>query len=156
MNIQRHQGACSARQGLCGVLLCLLGVFYGAGSHAQVPNLWVWHDEHGRKVYSDRAPPNHVPTQRIIQQPAQAQGVAAQGASLAATASAGDSVLSPREAVRRENCLAAQSSLALLRSHNHWLIEDAHGTRQAMDQGMRRAETARLRQIMRDNCTYAR
>jgi hypothetical protein len=156
MNIQSHRGACSARQGLCGVLLCLLGVFYGAGSHAQVPNLWVWHDEHGRKVYSDRAPPSHIPTQRIIQQPAQGPETGAPRGTSVPMASAANAVLSPREAVRRENCLAAQSSLTLLRSHNHWLIEDAHGTRQAMDQGMRRAETARLRQIMRDNCTYAR
>jgi hypothetical protein len=156
MKIQRHQGACSARLGLCGVFLCLLGIFYGAGSHAQVPGLWVWHDEHGRKVYSDRAPPSHIPTQSIIQQPAQAPASGAPTGTSAPTGSVVNAGLSPREAVRRDNCLAAQSSLTLLRSHNNWLIEDAHGTRLAMDQGMRRAETARLRQIMRDNCTYAR
>jgi hypothetical protein len=137
------------------LFLCMWHVVFGSYSHAQVPHLWIWQDEHGRKVYSDRAPPRHVPSDRIIQQPEAEQG-AASPASLTPLSPVVDTVLSPREAVRRENCLAAQSSLALLRSHNHWLIEDAHGTRQAMDQGMRRAETARLRQIMRDNCTYAR
>jgi hypothetical protein len=156
MRIQRHQSAGPAWQGFYVLFLCLLGIAYSASSHAQVPHLWIWHDEDDRKVYSDRAPPGHIPTQRIIQQPAQAPESDALNGTSTPRASAANAMLSPREAVRRENCLAAQSSLNLLRSHNHWLIEDAHGTRQAMDQGMRRAETARLRQIMRDNCTYAR
>lgn len=132
-----------------GVLLCVTWAFVAV---AQPLNLWVWKDAHGTMVYSDRAPPAHIRPAQIVQHPSSASDDAAARQQPAKTAQAG---FSPRESVRRENCHAAQASLGELRRRKHWLVEAADGTTHAMDEGMRRAETARLRQIMRDNCTYA-
>lgn len=126
--------------------------------HAQAYGLWVWVDEQGRKTYSNQHPPQHIATDHIIQQPqspAQSLGLGNDVPLLSGQGGA-HTTLSPRETVRRDNCLAAQASLDRLRSRKNWLVEDENGSRQAMDDGMRRAEAARLRQIMRDNCTYAR
>ena len=122
-------------------------------AQAQHLELWVWTDAQGRTVYSDREPPPSITPQQILQQP-----LARHGASGSRTARSPhdsiDTTLSPREAVRRANCLAAQASLDQLRGRTNWLVEDRDGRLRPMDDGTRRAEGARLRQIMRDNCSY--
>lgn len=131
----------------CGVLI--------GPVQAQDVNLWVWTDAQGRTVYSDREPPPAIAPDQILQQPR-----ARHGDSGSRTArnphDTVDATLSPREAVRRANCLAAQASLDQLRGRSNWLVEEVDGTLRPMDDGMRRAESARLRQIMRDNCSYGR
>lgn len=122
---------------------------------AQPLDLWVWRDGQGRLVYSDRQPPSNIPQSHIIQKPSSVASPAGNSVPRALPAVAMNE-LSPREAVRRDNCLSAQNAMSELRSRKNWLVEDEHGTRRPMDEGLRRAETARLRQIMRDNCTYAR
>lgn len=128
---------------------------HAAPSQAQHLGLWVWKDAQGQMVYSDREPPPGIKPKQIVQQPQVDGPIASPGAHRARESSAAHT-LSAREAIRRDNCLTAQASLSELRSRRNWLVEDEHGTRRPMDDGMRRAETARLRQIMRDNCTYAR
>ena len=135
-------------------VLSLLGLFFVNPAQAQPLGLWVWKDGQGRMVYSDRAPPPNIAQSQIVQQPSTATTAPTAAPRTLSTVGSGD--LSPREAVRRDNCLAAQASITELRSRKNWLVEDEHGTRRPMDEGLRRAETARLRQIMRDNCTYAR
>lgn len=44
---------------------------------APVVAQWQWLDEHGRKVFSDRAPPPQVPAERILRQPSAAPSKAA-------------------------------------------------------------------------------
>jgi len=136
----------------------LTGLFIAAACfhvQAQHLGLWVWKDAQGRMVYSDREPPPTIKPNQIIQQP-RVEGSSASPATLRVPEPVSTASLSPREVVKRENCLAAQSSLTELRGRKNWILEDEAGARRPMDDGMRRAETARLRQIMRDNCTYAR
>ena len=139
----------------CKVFLCLCLQSVAFSALAQPLDLWVWKDRQGRLVYSDRQPPSNIPQKNIIQQPSNIVNDASQAApQVLPHVSMKD--LSPRETVRRDNCLTAQAAITELRSRKNWLVEDEHGTRRPMDEGLRRAETARLRQIMRDNCTYAR
>ena len=140
---------------LLKAFLCLWTPWVAWSAMAQPLDLWVWKDGQGRLVYSDRQPPSNIPQSHIIQQPANVASAAGNTAPRALTNVAMND-LSPREVVRRDNCLAAQASITELRGRKNWLVEDEHGTRRPMDEGLRRAETARLRQIMRDNCTYAR
>lgn len=137
------------------VFVCFWAASLALSALAQPLNLWVWKDAQGRLVYSDRQPPSNIPQSHIIQQPANVASAAGNTAPRT-LANVAMNDLSPRETVRRDNCLAAQASITELRGRKNWLVEDEHGTRRPMDEGLRRAETARLRQIMRDNCTYAR
>ena len=151
MTLQAWPTDAPKRLAWLGVLL----LAFSAPLQAQPLGLWVWTDAQGRMVYSDKEPPPNISPSQIVQKP----GAAAAGATPSRVhthAAATTNPLSPRESVRRHNCLEAQSSLTELRGRKNWIVEDEHGTRQPMDEGMRRAESARLRQIMRDNCTYAR
>lgn len=126
--------------------------------HAQA--LWVWQDAQGHTTMSDVEPPHQVPEHRIVSRPQDADRHSTRQPGPAITpypapAVQGAVSLSAREVVRRDNCLRAQASLDTLRQSPNVVVEDAQGHRVPMDTGLRRAETARLRQIMRDNCTYA-
>lgn len=51
---------------------CTLGGLISTSAWAQ----WQWLDEHGRKTFSDRPPPTHIPPAQILQRPASTAGQA--------------------------------------------------------------------------------
>lgn len=107
-------------------------------------DMWVWLDDNGRRVLSDRPPPASVPPQHILQRPAPAVTPPADTPTRPAPTT-------PAE-IRADNCQRAQASLAVLKGPHTLLMPDEQGRPVPMDEAMKRAERARLRQIIRDNC----
>lgn len=54
-------------------LIALLAGFTASTAIAQ----WQWIDEHGRKTFSDRPPPPHIPEKNILKSPVVARTVTA-------------------------------------------------------------------------------
>ncbi|MDO8274283.1 MAG: DUF4124 domain-containing protein [Serpentinimonas sp.] len=147
---------------------------------AQAAPTWVWLDENGRRVASDMPPPATVPDQRILRRPAASVSTAAPTASPAAPAAPAATATPPRPApatgaaagrltdeqlrqqveqrnaqIRADNCQRARASLESLQagaSQPLYMVNE-QGQRVTLDEAMKRAETVRLRQIVRDNCT---
>ena len=147
---------------------------------AQAGPTWVWLDENGRRVASDMPPPATVPDQRILRRPAASASTAAPTASPAAPAAPAATATPPRPApaagtaagrltdeqlrqqveqrnaqIRADNCQRARASLESLQagaSQPLYMVNE-QGQRVTLDEAMKRAETVRLRQIVRDNCT---
>lgn len=142
---------------------------------AQASPTWVWLDENGRRVASDMPPPATVPDQRILRRPA---APASAAAPTAAPASPADTPARPAPAagaaagrltdeqlrqqveqrnaqIRADNCQRARASLETLQAgaSQPLFMVNEQGQRVTMDEAMKRAETVRLRQIVRDNCT---
>jgi len=69
-------------------LLPLLMLVTGLSLPLVAPAQWQWVDKDGRKVFSDRAPPDDIPAKSIIKQPGQRTGPAAAAAAAANAASA--------------------------------------------------------------------
>ena len=55
-------------------LIATLGVLVGSLGSFSAWAQWQWLDETGRKTYSDRPPPAHIPDKNILQRPAGAGG----------------------------------------------------------------------------------
>jgi hypothetical protein len=145
-------------------------------SAAQAGPTWVWLDENGRRVASDMPPPATVPDQRILRRPAAPASATAPSAAPAAPAAtatparpapAGGTAagrltdeqlrqqVEQRNAqIRADNCQRARASLESLQagaSQPLYMVNE-QGQRVTLDEAMKRAESVRLRQIVRDNC----
>lgn len=127
--------------------ICGLALVWGVTALAQATEMWIWLDEHNRRVLSDRPPPATVPPQRIVRSPSP-RAVPAD----ALADPPGQTPPAVALDVRADNCDRAQASLAQLQSGARLLMRDEHGQPIPMDAAMVRAERARLRQIIRDNC----
>jgi len=171
----------AARKLSLGLAACALGLLLA--SAVQAAPTWVWLDENGRRVASDMPPPATVPDQRILRRPAapaSASAAAPSAAPAPATAASTPAATPPRPApaagaaagrltdaqlrqqveqrnatIRADNCQRARASLESLQAgaSQPLYMVNAQGQRVTMDAAMKRAESARLRQIVRDNCT---
>ncbi len=145
-------------------------------SAAQAGPTWVWLDENGRRVASDMPPPATVPDQRILRRPVASVSTAAPTAAPAAPAATAtparpapvggtaagrltdeqlrQQVEQRNTQIRADNCQRARTSLESLQagaSQPLYMVNE-QGQRVTLDEAMKRAETVRLRQIVRDNC----
>ena len=163
-----------------GLVAFATGLLLASAVQAAGPT-WVWLDENGRRVASDMPPPATVPDQRILRRPhaspvpSPALGAAPEGTPAAAPAqpappvagAAGTSRLTDEQLrqqveqrnaqIRADNCQRARASLETLQagaSQPLYMVNE-QGQRVTMDEAMRRAESVRLRQIVRDNCAPA-
>ncbi|TSE35080.1 DUF4124 domain-containing protein [Tepidimonas charontis] len=139
-------------------------------------DVWIWLDERGQRIYSDRPPPPTVPAQRVLRQPGP-RAVAPAPADAAAAASAAAAPAAPgaptpagpqapaadderaRQAqekrnaeIRAENCQRARAGLATLQAGGRLVTVDAQGRRVTMTPEMKAAEQARLEQAVREYC----
>lgn len=160
--------------------LVLAGLMALAGT-VQATTPWVWLDDAGRQVFSDMPPPASVPNNRIIRQPAppnapmtrngipqSVEGGGTETAQPAANAPAtpapaGNVVFVENDEqmraverqnaqIRADNCRRAQEALATLQRPGRLATLNESGQRVNMTDGMRRAETERAQQMIRDNC----
>lgn len=142
---------------------------------------WVWLDDNGRRVASDTPPPATVPDQRILRRPpagpvpspaldaapATAPAAAPTRPAPPVAGAAGTGRLTDEQLrqqveqrnaqIRADNCQRARASLETLQaaaSQPLYMVNE-QGQRVTMDEAMRRAESVRLRQIVRDNCPAA-
>jgi len=163
-----------------GLVALAAGLLLASAVQAAGPT-WVWLDENGRRVASDMPPPATVPDQRILRRPlASPLPSPALGAAPAATPAAAPAPPAPPVAgaagtgrltdeqlrqqveqrnaqIRADNCQRARASLETLQagaSQPLYMVNE-QGQRVTMDEAMRRAESVRLRQIVRDNCAPA-
>jgi len=162
-----------------GLVAFATGLLLASAVQAAGPT-WVWLDENGRRVASDMPPPATVPDQRILRRPlaspvpSAALGAAPTAAPAAAAqpappvaGAAGTSRLTDEQLrqqveqrnaqIRADNCQRARASLETLQAgaSQPLFMVNEQGQRVTMDEAMRRAESVRLRQIVRDNCAPA-
>lgn len=107
---------------------------------------WQWLDASGRKVYSDTPPPPSVPAKSILRQPGQRPvevEAQTQGSNSPAVAAAAAKAASPPLPVAS----GAGKDKAL---------EEAKKQADAVEAAKRKAEDAKLAQVMSDNCRRAR
>lgn len=108
---------------------------------------WQWVDKDGRKVFSDRPPPNDIPAKSILKQPgvkaapvqqAQAAVAAASAASAPASAPARPAASAPRIAGRDP------------------ALEDKKRQAEAAELAKRKADEDKLAALRAENCTRAK
>ncbi|WP_404299589.1 DUF4124 domain-containing protein [Alicycliphilus denitrificans] len=158
------------------LLLLALAGFWSTAALAQ----WQWMDKDGRKVFSDRPPPQDVPEKNILKQP----HMASQPQPVAATTSADTPTATPappglgkdkrleenkanaeaaeavkkkadeeRQAkVRADNCARAKRAKAQLAEGQLVSQVNAKGERSFMDDATRAAELRRADEIIASDC----
>ena len=143
---------------------------------------WVYLDQSGRKVFSDKAPPPDVPANRVLKQPgmraaavadAPASAAAAAPAAAPASGAAGkDKELEARKKqgeaaeaakkkaqeeqyaqARAENCTRARGSKAAFDSGVRVVRTNDKGEREVLDDKQRESEMKRLDGLIARDCT---
>lgn len=127
--------------------ICGLASVWTVTAIAQATEMWIWLDDNNRRVLSDRPPPATVPPQRIVRSPSPRS----LPDSPEPDASTQGARSTPAD-IRADNCERAQASLSQLQSGARLLMRNEQGQSVPLDAAMMRAERARLRQIIRDNC----
>ncbi|MFN7855191.1 MAG: DUF4124 domain-containing protein [Acidovorax sp.] len=159
------------------LLLLAVACAWALGASAQ----WQWIDKDGRKVFSDRPPPQDIPEKSILKQPddrrpvkaavTPAGGDGAAAAPKAAASSPKDQELEQKKAqaeaaeaakakaeqeklakARAENCARARQSKATYESGRPMSYTNAKGERGFMDEATRNAEVKRIDGIIASDC----
>lgn len=159
------------------VILALASSSFTLAAQAQ----WQWIDADGRKVFSDRPPPNDMPAKNVIKQPlrkvvvtpraAAAHASAAAQAASAPKPTGKDSDLEAKKKqaeedeaakkkaeeekqakIKEENCARAQKALITMQSGIRISTANAKGEREFMDDASRTAEIKRLQAIADNDC----
>ena len=161
-----------SKQGLWFVALALCAQMVSAQ--------WLWLDNDGRKVFSDRAPPPEIPDKNILKQPNRVKPTApaiAQAASAPASAASAakavgkDPVLEARKKqieqdekakaqaekekvaqVKAQNCLEAKRGLQTLQSGVRMQQINAKGEPEILDDAGRAAEMKRVQVMIDTQC----
>ena len=137
---------------------------------------WLWLDQDGRKVFSDRAPGAEVPAQNILKQPrttapSNLDAPTAEPPAKELKPTDKDAALlnkkkaaeSEEEAQRKaqaekiaaakvENCEQARRSLNTLQSGIRLSVASADGERVVLDDAARAAEVRRVQEAVASNC----
>ena len=141
---------------------------------------WQWIDKDGRKVFSDRPPPQDIPDKSILKQPGAQHGLRAAAPAPAVAASMPASTAQPsgkdkeleekkaeaeaaeaakkkadeeRQAkARADNCARARQARANYESGRLLTHTNAQGERVFVDEATRAAETKRIDGIIASDC----
>lgn len=155
--------------------IVLAACLYALTASAQ----WQWLDEDGRKVFSDRPPPAHVPDKNILKRPGSrssalpapaAPSAPAPAAAAAPQAGVDKSLQEKRKQaeaaeaakrkeeeernarIRAENCSRAQQAKTGIDSGARIARINEKGEREFLDEGGLAAESQRLQTIINENC----
>lgn len=104
---------------------------------------WQWIDDGGRKVFSDTAPPAHIPANRILRQPGQRPAQAPE--------SAVPTIASPAPGT-----VAAPAAAAVRAPGRDSVLEDKKKQAEAAEAAKRKAEEQAVAQSRADNCSRAK
>ncbi|MBS0389624.1 MAG: DUF4124 domain-containing protein [Proteobacteria bacterium] len=118
------------------LLLLALACTWATGAFAQ----WQWLDKDGRKVFSDRPPPQDVPEKNILKQPHLS------GSSRAAAAAASTGATSD----------AAAPARAAVGTGKDKQLEENKAKADAAEAAKKQAEQERQAKVRADNCARAR
>ena len=154
-------------------LIVLAACLYALTASAQ----WQWLDKDGRKVFSDRPPPAHIPEKDILKRPRGGGSTVAAPAPAPATPSAPaapsaldralqdkrkqaeDAEVAKRKTeeernarIRAENCSRAQQAKASFDSGSRIARINEKGEREFMDEAGLALENQRLQASINENC----
>lgn len=118
------------------LLLLAIACTWAMGAAAQ----WQWVDKDGRKVFSDRPPPQEVPEKNILKQPHALSRPAAPAAPPAASASAASSPATPAPPL----------------SGKDKQLEDNKAKAEAAEAAKKKAEAERIAKLRTENCAQAK
>lgn len=150
------------------LLLLALACTWSVGALAQ----WQWIDKDGRKVFSDRPPPQDVPDSKVLKQPRFTPRAPAAPAAAASTAGTGkDKELEKKKAqaeadeaakqkaaeakqaaARADNCNRAKEAKAVFETGKPMRKPDAQGELVFLDEAGRAAELRRIQSIIDADC----
>ena len=129
------------------LLLLAIACTWALGAAAQ----WQWIDKDGRKVFSDRPPPQEIPQKNILKQPGGAQP--ARPAPAAAASGSADGGASAG-AVPAAAAPAANASGA--GNGKDKALEEKKAQADAAEAAKKKAEEEKLAKLKADNCNRAR
>lgn len=128
------------------LLLLAIACTWAMGAAAQ----WQWIDKDGRKVFSDRPPPQDVPERSILKQPGFAP------APRAATSPAEDGAAPATASAAPTAAAAAPRRAASAPTGKDKALEEKKAQAEAAEEAKKKAEEARFAKAKADNCARAR
>lgn len=129
------------------LLLLAIACTWAMGAAAQ----WQWIDKDGRKVFSDRPPPQDVPERSILKQPG------FNPAPRAATPPAGEGKAAPAAAGAASGAAAAAPRRAASApTGKDKALEEKKAQAEAAEEAKKKAEEARVAKARAENCALAR
>ena len=130
------------------LLLLAIACTWALGAAAQ----WQWIDKDGRKVFSDRPPPQEIPQKNILKQPGGAQparpapaAAASDSADATAPAGAGATAAAP-----------PKQAASAPRTGKDKALEEKKAQADAAEAAQKKAEEDKLAKAKAENCTRAR
>ncbi len=132
------------------ILLLAVACTWAMGAAAQ----WQWIDKDGRKVFSDRPPPQEIPEKNILKQPggSSAARSAPATAQPAADGAPGAAAATPAAAAAPAPKLAASAP----GSGKDKELEEKKAQAEAAEAAKKKAEDEKIAKAKAENCTRAR
>ena len=131
------------------IVLLAVACTWALGAAAQ----WQWIDKDGRKVFSDRPPPQDIPEKNMLKQPSfgapRVTTPASAPAAAAAPAPAGATAAAPGAA-------AAPAAAASAASGKDKELEKRKAEAEAAEAAKKKAEDEKIAKAKAENCTKAR
>ena len=131
------------------LLLLAIACTWAVGAAAQ----WQWIDKDGRKVFSDRPPPQEIPDKSILKQPS--GGRAAVAAPVAPSADGAPGAPSAA-ADAASSAPAPRATASAAASGKDKALEEKKAQPEAADAAKKKAEEDKVAKIKADNCNRAR
>ena len=126
-------------------LLLAVACTWAMGASAQ----WQWLDKDGRKVFSDRPPPQEIPDKNILKQPGGNAPVSRTGPIPGAASPAADAASAPAAAAPKPGASAAGTGIDKA-------LEEKKAQADAAEAAKKKAEEEKLAKAKADNCARAR
>lgn len=127
------------------LLLLAVACTWAVGASAQ----WQWIDKDGRKVFSDRPPPQDIPDKSILKQPSATRPVRATPAAPAAPAAEGSATAASAAA-------SAPKPAASAPTGKDKELEKKKAEAEAAEAAKKKAEDEKIAKARADNCERAR
>ena len=126
-------------------LLLAVACTWAMGASAQ----WQWLDKDGRKVFSDRPPPQEIPDKNILKQPGGTARISRTGPIPGAASPAADAASAPAAAAPKPGASAAGTGIDKA-------LEEKKAQADAAEAAKKKAEEEKLAKAKADNCARAR
>ena len=124
------------------LLLLAIACTWAMGAAAQ----WQWIDKDGRKVFSDRPPPQEIPDKSILKQPSGGRPAVAAPAAPSADAAAAAPATAP----------AGKAAASAAAGGKDKALEEKKAQADAEEAAKKKAEEDKLAKAKADNCNRAR
>ena len=134
------------------LLLLAVACTWAMGAAAQ----WQWIDKDGRKVFSDRPPPQEIPEKSILKQPGGSRPTRAAPAAAPADGTPGATAEAVPGAVAAAPAAAAKPVASAPGSGKDKALEEKKAQAEAAEAAKKKAEEEKIAKAKVENCTRAR